>query len=79
MDGQQASENDTVKVIVPTGMLGAGISAVHLRYGIERGAHAIGVDAGSTDSGPSYLARAVPKMNREAIQRDLRVLMAAAH
>jgi Acyclic terpene utilisation family protein AtuA len=79
MDGQLASENDTVKVIVPTGMLGAGISAVHLHYGIERGAHAIGVDAGSTDSGPSYLARAVPKMNREAIQRDLRVLMAAAH
>jgi hypothetical protein len=79
MDGQQASVNDTVKVIVPTGMLGAGISAGHLRYGIERGAHAIGVDAGSTDSGPSYLARAVPKMNRDAIQRDLRVLMAASH
>jgi hypothetical protein len=79
MEGQQDSGGDTVKVIVPTGMLGAGISAAHLRYGIERGAHAIGVDAGSTDSGPSYLARAAPKMNRDAIKRDLTVLMAASH
>lgn len=67
------------RVIVPTGMLGGGISRRHLRYGIERGAHAIAVDSGSTDSGPSYLARGVSKMNREAIKRDLEVVMAEAH
>jgi Acyclic terpene utilisation family protein AtuA len=67
-----------VKVLVPSGMLGAGIRAEHVRYGIERGAHAIALDAGSTDSGPSYLARAVSKMNRHAIQRDMEVLMLAA-
>jgi hypothetical protein len=79
MDEDKVDVEDTVKVIVPVGMLGAGISTAHLRYGIERGAHAIGVDAGSTDSGPSYLARALPKMNRDSIKRDLKVLMAASH
>lgn len=67
-----------VKVLVPSGMLGAGISSEHVQHGIARGAHAIAVDAGSTDSGPSYLARAVSKMNREAIRRDMEVLMSAA-
>jgi hypothetical protein len=69
---------DGIKVLVPTGMLGAGINRAEVDYGIARGAHAIALDAGSTDSGPSYLARAVSKMNREAIKRDLEVLMPAA-
>src|SRR5258708_1428863 len=60
-------------------MLGAGISPRHVEYGIARGAHGIALDSGSTDSGPAYLAKAVSKMNREAIKRDLEVLMAAAH
>lgn len=65
-------------VIVPSGMLGAGVVREHIRYGISRGAHAIAVDSGSTDSGPYYLARGVSKMNREAIKRDLEVLMSEA-
>ncbi len=59
-------------------MLGAGVDAVHIAHGISRGAHAIACDSGSTDSGPSYLARGVSKMNREAIRRDLAILMRAA-
>ncbi|HEY1878641.1 MAG TPA: acyclic terpene utilization AtuA family protein [Caulobacteraceae bacterium] len=69
---------DAVTVLTPTGMMGGGISPRHLQYGLARGAHAIAVDSGSTDSGPAYLAKAVSKMNREAIKRDLEVLMAAA-
>ena len=65
-----------VLVIVPTGMLGGGVGAGQIRHGIARGAHAIAVDSGSTDSGPAYLAQAVSKTNREAIKRDLEVLMA---
>src|ERR1700736_3475888 len=64
-----------VAVLVPTGMLGAGVRREHIRYGIAAGAHAIATDSGSTDSGPSYLARGVSKMNREAIERDLSILM----
>jgi hypothetical protein len=62
-------------VIVPTGMLGAGVRREHIRYGIAAGADAIAADSGSTDSGPSYLARGVSKMNRESIKRDLDILM----
>jgi Acyclic terpene utilisation family protein AtuA len=65
-------------VLVPTGMLGAGVRREHIRYGIAAGAHAIAADSGSTDSGPSYLARGVSKMNRESIKRDLDVLMEEA-
>src|SRR3979411_290252 len=64
-----------VAVLVPTGMLGAGVRREHIRYGIAAGAHAIAADSGSTDSGPSYLARGVSKMNRESIKRDLNILM----
>src|SRR5712671_6716447 len=64
-----------VTVLVPTGMLGAGLQREHIRYGIAAGAHVIAADSGSTDSGPSYLARGVSKMNRESIKRDLEILM----
>jgi len=72
---QHDSSPDEIVVLVPTGMLGGGIRREHVRYGIERSAHAIAVDSGSTDSGPSYLARGVSKMNRESIKRDLEILM----
>jgi len=65
-------------VIVPTGMLGGGVSSRHLESGVRAGAHAIALDSGSTDSGPSYLARGVSKMNREAVKRDMTHLMRAA-
>jgi hypothetical protein len=64
-----------VAVLVPTGMLGAGVQRQHIRHGIAAGAHAIAADSGSTDSGPSYLARGVSKMNRESIKKDLEILM----
>jgi hypothetical protein len=67
--------NDGIGVIVPTGALGAGLHAEHVRNGVEAGAKAIAADAGSTDSGPSYLARGVSKWSREAVKRDLEILM----
>src|SRR3977135_3821448 len=65
--------------LVPAGMLGAGVERNHIRYGIACGAHAIAADSGSTDSGPSYLARGVSKMNRESIKHDLEILMSEAN
>ena len=64
-----------ITVLVPSGMLGAGVRREHVRHGIAAGAHAIAVDSGSTDSGPSYLARGISKMNRESIKADLDILM----
>jgi len=72
---QQETPQSEIIVLVPTGMLGGGFKREHIQYGIARGAHAIAVDSGSTDSGPSYLARGVSKMNRESIKRDLEILM----
>lgn len=39
---------------------------------------AVAVDAGSTDSGPSCLATGIPKVSRDAIERDLRAMMEVA-
>src|ERR1700676_2163007 len=66
-----------VRVMVPAGALGSGIRKEHVQRGISAGAQAIALDAGSTDSGPSYLGRGASKFNREAVKRDLEVVMAA--
>ncbi len=65
-------------VIVPTGALGAGVDAAGLALGLLGGADAVACDAGSTDSGPSYLARAVSKYSRQSIKHDLEILIIAA-
>ncbi|WP_374469485.1 acyclic terpene utilization AtuA family protein [Phenylobacterium sp.] len=74
----KADRTGGAKVIVPTGALGAGIKPEHVAAGLAMGAHAVACDAGSTDSGPSYLARSVSKWAREAVKRDLEVLMVAS-
>jgi hypothetical protein len=63
------------KVLVPAGMLGAGFTAASIDRGIALGASAIAIDGGSTDSGPAYLGRAMPKMPPEAIAADLRLML----
>ncbi len=66
-----------IKILVPTGSLGAGAREEEVRYGISRGAHAIATDAGSTDSGAAYLALGISKNNRGSVKRDLTILMRA--
>ena len=68
----------TITVLVPTGALGAGVDPDLVARGITSGIDAIACDAGSTDSGPSYLARGVSKVSRQSIKHDLAILMAAA-
>ncbi|QDX27351.1 DUF1446 domain-containing protein [Sphingomonas suaedae] len=69
--------SDGVKILVPTGSLGAGVREDEVAYGVSRGAHAIASDAGSTDSGAAYLATGKSKNNRGAVKRDLTILMRA--
>jgi len=64
-------------VLVPVGSLGVGVREEEVKRGIAAGANVIALDAGSTDSGAAYLATGVAKYNREAVKRDLRILMAA--
>jgi hypothetical protein len=68
---------ETVNIIVPTGALGAGIRPEHVEAGIAAGAHGIACDAGSTDSGPAYLATGKSKYSRGAIKEDLRAIVVA--
>lgn len=68
---------DTINVLVPTGALGAGVREADLTPEILSGAHAIACDAGSTDSGPAYLATGLPKYSRDAVKSDLAMLMRA--
>lgn len=69
--------SDGVKVLVPTGSLGAGVREEEIAWGLARGAHVIASDAGSTDSGAAYLATGKSKNNRGAVKRDLKILMKA--
>lgn len=68
---------DTSNVIVPVGAIGAGIREADMARGLAMGAHAIACDAGSTDSGPAYLATGRSKYSREAVKADLAILMRA--
>jgi hypothetical protein len=68
---------DTVNILVPTGALGIGVVESEVAAGVAAGAHAIACDAGSTDSGPAYLATAIPKYSRASVKHDLQILMKA--
>ncbi len=67
-----------VGVIFPVGMLGGGFPRETVERGIELGADAIAVDAGSTDSGPHYLGTGTAKTSEAAVRRDLQILLTAA-
>ncbi len=69
---------DSVGILVPSGMLGAGFSPDTITCGISLGADVIAVDGGSTDSGPYYLGAGDAKTTGRAVRRDLRLLLAAA-
>ncbi len=68
--------SSSVNILVPVGALGLGVkeSDVFARVGE---AHAIACDAGSTDSGPAYLATGNAKYSRDSIKHDLSILMRA--
>jgi hypothetical protein len=72
------SDRDSVRILVPAGMLGAGFPPETIDRGLRLGADVIAVDGGSTDSGPYYLGSGTPKTTTAAVAHDLRVLLRAA-
>ncbi|GAB3904037.1 hypothetical protein GCM10029964_096930 [Kibdelosporangium lantanae] len=68
----------SVRVLAPSGMLGAGWDHATVERGIALGADVISIDGGSTDSGPHYLGSGTPKTAAKAVKRDLRSLLTAA-
>src|ERR1700688_1670324 len=72
-----AEEEPCIRVLVPAGVLGWGVRADEIAAGLDLKPHAIAVDAGSTDSGPAYLATGRSKYGRQSVKRDLSILMDA--
>ena len=50
---------DKCKILVPVGACGAGIHEEAFAAGLAMAPDCIAMDAGSTDSGPAYLAKGV--------------------
>jgi hypothetical protein len=75
----QIQTNATTRILVPAGALGSGVRADEVEAGLVLSPHAIALDAGSTDSGPAYLATGKSKYSRQSVRRDLEILMAARH
>ena len=65
------------RILVPAGVLGAGVRPEEVAAGLALRPHAIALDAGSTDSGPAYLASGKSKYSPDSVRRDLAILMAA--
>lgn len=75
MDNEPAG---SVRILTPSGMLGAGWDEATIERGLALGIDVITVDGGSTDSGPHYLGSSTPKTTAKAVARDLRSLLRAA-
>lgn len=67
----QNNRDNTCRILVPSGVLGAGCPDAAFQRGLTLRPNAVAVDAGSTDSGPYYLGTGRSKMTDAAIRRDL--------
>jgi hypothetical protein len=69
---------DEVRAFAPTGMLGSGYPEASLRNAMTWKPHLIGCDSGSTDGGPYFLGTGTSMFSRQAVKRDLRLMLLAA-
>ncbi len=65
----------TFALLSATGMLGTGFLESSMRTGLDRGARAIGCDAGSSDSGPYFLGTGSLSRSWAALKRDIDVML----
>lgn len=63
------------RFIAASGMLGIGIPEDSLREALELKPHFVAADAGTTDAGPFALGKGVSAFPREAILRDMTILL----
>lgn len=70
--------SDQIRMMAPTGMLGYGFTEEAFQRGIELGLDFIGCDAGSMDPGPHYLGEGIPFVSRQAMKRDIGMLLEGA-
>ncbi|MCZ6789774.1 MAG: acyclic terpene utilization AtuA family protein [Chloroflexi bacterium] len=63
------------RALAATGILGSGFAESSLAKGLEWDPHFIGADAGSTDLGPQHLGAGTTFFSKEAVKRDLRLMI----
>lgn len=69
--------SEQLRILSPTAILGYGFPRESFEAGMARDPHVIAVDAGSTDPGPYYLGAGTSFTGREAVARDLRLMLRA--
>ena len=67
-----------IKAVAATGNLSTGFREETLVRAVQQGAHFIGCDAGTTDSGPYYLGSGNSRGPREGTKRNLRIMIREA-
>ncbi|HVZ45192.1 MAG TPA: acyclic terpene utilization AtuA family protein [Ramlibacter sp.] len=67
-----------IRILAPTGMMGAGFGQAALERGMSMKPDAIAVDAGSTDPGPYHLGSGVPLYSDGIIKREIEALLPVA-
>lgn len=65
------------RVLSTTAILGYGFPVSSFNEGMKRKPHLIAVDAGSSDPGPYYLGAGVSFTDRNAVKRDLDIMLCA--
>jgi hypothetical protein len=66
-----------IRFISPVGSVGGGISGAALDEALAQAPHFIACDAGTTDAGPFSLGMGIPAFPREAVKRDLSLMLRA--
>jgi hypothetical protein len=69
---------EEIRILSPTGVCGSGFVESSFEKALTQKPHVIGCDAGSTDPGPAYLGSGRTAFPKEAIRRDLRLMLAGA-
>lgn len=69
---------DEIRILSPTGVCGSGFLESSFESALAQRPHFIGCDAGSTDPGPEYLGSGRTAFPKDAIRRDLRLMLCGA-
>ncbi len=65
------------RILSATAILGYGFPQESFEEGMKRHPHLIAVDAGSSDPGPYYLGAGISFTDRDAVKRDLSIMLQA--
>ncbi|MDD2706930.1 MAG: acyclic terpene utilization AtuA family protein [Verrucomicrobiae bacterium] len=66
---------DEIRILSPTAILGYGFPRESFLRGMKASPHVIAVDAGSSDPGPFYLGHGKSFVDRNAVKRDLEIMI----